>query len=134
MVLICGCMQKQSVQLSTETPPEPLAEEEVVEESPGEDPRLSAARELTRRGRDYLISGDPDAAIRTLERAVNLSPYSPENYYYLAEAWILKEDIRQAAEYNRLAETYLEQNPEWAERVAQQRNRIDGLSRPTSAH
>ena len=111
-----------------------MPEGEVIEDSPGEDPRLSAARELTRRGRDYLISGDPDAAIRTLERAVNLSPYLPQNYYYLAEAWILKEDIQQATEYNRLAETYLEQNQDWAERVAEQQNRITELSKADLNH
>jgi tetratricopeptide (TPR) repeat protein len=127
-------MQKQSVQISTENSPWPMPEEEVIEDSPGEDPRLSAARELTRRGRDYLMSGDPDAAIRTLERAVNLSPYSPRNYYYLAESWLLKEDFQQAAEYNRLAQAYLEQNSDWAERVAEQQNRIAELNNADVAH
>ena len=110
-----------------------MPEQEAIEESPGEDPRLSAARELTRRGRDYLMGGDPDAAIRTLERAVNLSPYSSQNYYYLAESWLLKEDFRQAAEYNRLAEAYLEQKSDWTERVAEQQNRIDELNNADKA-
>ena len=80
------------------------------------------------------MSGDPDAAIRTLERAVNLSPYSPHNYYYLAESWLLKEDYRQAAEYNRLAEAYLEQNSDWGERVTEQRNRIAELTNADAVH
>ena len=126
-VLVCACMQKQSVQVSPETTTLPLPEEESTEKDAGEDPRLSAARELTRRGQVYLRSGDPDAAIRVLERAVNLSPFSPQNYYYLSEAWILKESPRQAAEFNRLAETYLEQDPDWNERIARQRERITGF-------
>ena len=123
-VLVSACMQKQSVQVTPESTTLPLPEEQSTEKDPGEDPRLSAARELTRRAESFLRSGDPDAAIRTLERAVNLSPFSSQNYYYLSEAWILKEDLRQAAEFNRLAESYQEQDPDWTERISRQRERI----------
>jgi len=126
-VLVSACMQKQSAQVTPESTTLPLPEEQSTEKDPGEDPRLSAARELTRRGEAFLRSGDPDAAIRVLERAVNLSPYSPQSYYYLSEAWIMKEDMLQAAEFNRLAETYHEQNPDWAGRIERQRDRITEL-------
>lgn len=69
----------------------------------------------------------PDEAIRTLERSINLNPGNGTNYYYLAEAWLLKKDISQAAEFNRLAWIYLKDLPEWRRRLADQTDRIERL-------
>lgn len=85
---------------------------------------MVASLELTQQGRAFLEAGNADDALRVLERAVSIDPHNGENYYYLAEAWMLKDDGRQAAECNKLAAIYLQGNPEWNARVAEQRERI----------
>lgn len=92
------------------------------------DPRAVASLRLTDRARGYLDMGQPDDAIRTLERAINLYPDHGENYYYLAEAWIMKGNRSQAGEFNRLAALYLKDSPEWRSRIARQVRRIDSLA------
>jgi cytochrome c-type biogenesis protein CcmH/NrfG len=66
----------------------------------------------------------PDDAIGILERSLNLNPDNGRNYYYLAEAWLMKWNIGQATEFNRLAEIYLKDDSEWLNRVKLQRERI----------
>lgn len=91
-------------------------------ESPS--PRALASLRLTEQGRLLLEAGKPDEAIRVVERAISLHPTSGQNYYYLAEAWLLKGNRTQAQECNRLASLYLDQEPEWSARVMAQRYRI----------
>lgn len=107
------------------TPQGPLPREEKPArglESPS--PRALASLRLTEQGRLLLEAGKPDEAIRVLERAISLHSTSGQNYYYLAEAWLLKGNITQARECNRLASLYLEEEPEWRARVMAQRDRI----------
>ena len=87
-------------------------------------PRILASLQLTEQGISLLNKGKPDAAIRVLERAINLNPGSGENYYYLSEGWLQKDEAKQAKEFNRLAEIYLSEHPDWAIRVARQKDRI----------
>ncbi|MEA3232805.1 MAG: tetratricopeptide repeat protein [Thermodesulfobacteriota bacterium] len=87
-------------------------------------PRALAASELTEQGRILIEEKRPDDAIRTLERAMNLYPKNGKVYYYLSEAWLLKENIAQAMEFNRLARIYLQKDPEWTSRVEHQRLKI----------
>lgn len=87
-------------------------------------PRAVAALELTEQGKILVEEKRPDAAIRILERAMNLYPKNGKVYYYLSEAWLLKENIVQAAEFNRLARIYLQKDPEWASQVERQRIKI----------
>jgi tetratricopeptide (TPR) repeat protein len=82
---------------------------------------------LTDQGRTLLERGKTDDAISLLERAVSLHPTNGENYYYLAEAWLMKGNPAQAAEFNRLAGTYLKEDPLWMEKVLTQRKRIEAL-------
>ena len=93
-------------------------------EKPGLSPRALAALQLTEQGRIFLENNQPDDAIGILERALNLNPNNGRNYYYLAEAWLMKWNIGQATEFNRLAEIYLEDDHEWLNRVLLQRERI----------
>jgi tetratricopeptide (TPR) repeat protein len=72
----------------------------------------------------FLEKNQPDNAIGILERALNLNPNNGRNYYYLAEAWLMKWNIGQATEFNRLAEIYLKDDSEWLNRVILQRKRI----------
>jgi predicted Zn-dependent protease len=71
----------------------------------------------------------PDEAVRTLERAVNLHPTNGGNYYYLAEAWLMKGNVRQAREFHGLAAVYLRDHAEWKNRLKTQQERISGGSR-----
>jgi tetratricopeptide (TPR) repeat protein len=87
-------------------------------------PRVLAALQLTEQGRIFLENNQPDDAIGILERALNLNPDNGKNYYYLAEAWLMKGNIDQAAEFNRLAEIYLKDDSEWLNRVILQKERI----------
>ena len=84
-----------------------------------------AALELTEQGRILIEEKRPDAAIRILERAMNLYPKNGKVYYYLSEAWLLKDNIAQASEFNRLARIYLQKDPDWANRVERQRIKIE---------
>ena len=88
------------------------------------DPRALASLRFTDQGRLFLESGHPDDAIRMYEKALNLDPANGPNYYYLAEAWIMKGNIAQAAEFNGLAAIYLEGDAKWMDLVKQQRERI----------
>jgi tetratricopeptide (TPR) repeat protein len=87
-------------------------------------PRTLASLQLTEQGRIFLESDDPDNAIRTFERAINLNPTNGQNYYYMAEAWLLKGVIGQAKEFNRLAEIRLKNDPAWLRLILEQRERI----------
>ncbi len=112
-----GCMKPA---LTPEPPPSP--------ESPST-PRVLASLQLTEQGKSLLNKGKPDAAIRALERAINLNPGSGENFYYLSQAWLMKEEAKQAKEFNHLAEIYLNEYPEWTIRIARQKDRIHELEK-----
>ena len=94
-------------------------------EKPSADtPVALAALELTEEARILLDEGRTGDAIRLLERAVNLHPDSGRSYYYLAEAWIIRGDLRQAAEFNGLAEAYSDGGREWQVKIRGQKERI----------
>ena len=71
-----------------------------------------------------LERGRTDDAISLLERAMSLYPTNGENYYYLAEAWLMKAKTAQAEEFNRLACIYLEKDARWIDKVVEQTKRI----------
>ena len=110
---------------------EPSAEEEITlpEATPEENPRVAASLQLTDQGRRLVEARQPDNAIRVLEQAVSLNPANGQNYYYLAEAWLIKGYASQAKEFNQLAEIHLKQDPEWMIRVAKQADRIAELEK-----
>ena len=91
-------------------------------------PRAQASLRLTEQGRILLEDGKTNDAISTLEQAINLNPTSGLNYYYLSEAWLSSGKFEQASEFNRLAEIYLEESPEWTLKVNEQRGRLQGLN------
>ena len=111
-----GCMKPAL------TPEPPPPESQVA-------PRILASLQLTEQGRSLLNKGKPDAAIRVLERAINLNPGSGENDYYLSEGWLQKGEAKQAKEFNHLAEIYLNEYPDWAVRIARQKDRIQELEK-----
>ncbi|MEJ2657085.1 MAG: tetratricopeptide repeat protein [Desulfobacterales bacterium] len=126
IIALSGCAStfvKSTPGASLETPQEAGGGEENAEK-PGPSPRAIAALQLTEQGRMFLEQQQPDDAIGILERALNLNPDNGRNYYYLAEAWLMKGNISQASEFNRLAGFYLKDDTEWLKRVILQRERI----------
>lgn len=104
-------------------------EESATEEDASKDPRLAASLQLTDQGRRLIEAHKPDNAIRVLEQAVSLYPTNGRNYYYLAEAWLMKGSANQAREFNNLAEIHLKKDRAWMIRVAKQADRIAELEK-----
>jgi cytochrome c-type biogenesis protein CcmH/NrfG len=98
--------------------------QEKSDQSSGLSPRAVAALQLTEQGRIFLENQRPDEAIRILERALSLNPDNGRNYYYIAEGWLMKGNMGQAAQFNRLAEIYLKDDNEWLQKVILQKKRI----------
>ena len=88
------------------------------------DPRFRASMQLTEQARTLIDQERFDDAIRALERALALYPRNGQSYYYMAEAWLEKGTMSQAAEFNRLADMYLD-GPAWDERIDAQRLEIE---------
>ncbi len=89
------------------------------------DARALASKSLTDEGARLLKDRNFDGAIRILEQAVGVNPQDGQGYYYLAEAWIGKNDFPLAARFNGLASLYLRDEKGWPDRVRAQKNRID---------
>jgi tetratricopeptide (TPR) repeat protein len=104
--------------------PSEAEESVIVEETGRENARVVASLQLTGQGRRLLEDRQPDKAIRVLEQAVSLNPLNGQNYYYLAEAWLMKRSTDQAKEFNQLAKIHLKDDSEWMIRVGQQADRI----------
>ncbi len=110
--------------------PKPLPPKKEKPAEPPQDkqtPMALAALNFSEQGQVHLRNKKPDEAIRVLERAVNLNPKNGENYYYLAEAWLMKGNAAQAKEFNRLADIHIKTGPEWKDRIQTQKERIDKL-------
>ena len=116
---ITACVKEQASQ-------SPLPATQQVEPEPSQepDPRTLASLQLTEQGRRLVEAGKSDQAIRVLEQAISLNPDNGENYYYLAEALLLKGIMSEAKKINQLAEIHLKENSQWMERVIRQANKI----------
>ncbi len=118
-IALAGCVKERPAQ---QPPP---AVQQVEPQQPQEpNPRKVASLQLTDQGRRLLEAGKSDRAIRVLEQAVSLDPNNGQNYYYLAEAWLMKGVTSEAKDFNHLAEIHLRDDKEWSDRVAHQANRI----------
>jgi tetratricopeptide (TPR) repeat protein len=122
--MLVGCPKPPLTEYPTEAAVPPVSEE-----AADENPRALASLQLTEQGRRLVEERQPDRAIRVLEQAVSLHPTNGQNYYYLAEAWLLKGFADQAKEFNRLAEIHLKDDRQWLIRVAQQADRIAELDK-----
>ena len=90
-------------------------------------PQELASLELIDQAKALIDKDRPDDAIRLLERAINLHPQNGETYYYMAEAWLKKDDIPQAKEFHSLAGIYLRNDRQWSSRLTSQKVRIDNF-------
>ena len=122
--VLAGCAPAVLTPLPAEHPDEPRQTEKMETTPEKPSPRAVAALQLTDQGRMFLERGQPDDAIGILEQALNLNPAGGMNYYYLSEAWLMKGNIAQAAEFNRIAEIYFKDDNEWLDRLMHQRERI----------
>jgi hypothetical protein len=122
--VLVGCMEKPRVSV-TQPPPVPVPAPAPPSVQEPDNAHVRAAAAMVRQGRQHLTQGEPDAAIRILERSVALDSSSGQNYYYLAEAWLMKENARHAREFNRLAGIRFAQDAVWQTRISRQRARID---------
>lgn len=126
-----GCSWKNLAPPSSADRQPPLIKEEKAEETQLKiSPRALASLQLTNQGLALLQSSRPDDAIRIFERSISIDTYNGQNYYYMAEAWIMKGNKQQAIEFNQLAEIYLKLDAKWTDweiLVAKQRERILGL-------
>ena len=124
VLTVAGCAKKQ---ISQPLPPDQEQVEPDSEQAP--DPRTMASLQLTEQGRRLVEAGKSDQAIRVLEQAISLNPANGQNYYYLAEAWLIKKNLTEAREFNSLAELHLKDDTAWLERVARQADRIADLEK-----
>lgn len=102
--------------------PEIVGTDDQLEQTP--DSRMLASHSLTLTGYQLLQAKDYDGAIRTLERAVGINPADGPGYFYLAEAWLAKNNFNLATQFNGLASLYLRHDPTWSERARIQKKRI----------
>lgn len=113
------------------TPPVPTPEPRSTVPSPTQPeksaPRAVASLRLTEQARLLIASKKPDDAISILEKAMNIDSNNGQNYYYLAEAWIIKGNKKQATEFNRMAGMYLKNDAGWALKVRQQKEVIEKM-------
>ncbi|MBW2220223.1 MAG: hypothetical protein JRF40_12150 [Deltaproteobacteria bacterium] len=86
--------------------------------------RTRAARALNLKAASLLENHKPDAAIDLLERSIAIDSSNGQAYYYFSNAWLMKGDQKQAYEFNRLAEEYVEDDDEWRRRVLEQKSLI----------
>ncbi len=131
----CGCASTPYKPLPEKTVPKKTTPEtqQPEPEKPAPDARLQAAERLLTMAKDYLDKQKPDDAINFLERAIGLDPKNGQSYYFLAEAWQMKGNPRQALEFNRLAGIYLN-GIKWEIRVSRQKTMIENMQRPSSPH
>lgn len=104
------------------TPPSPSAESKTGTPPA---PRTIASLKLTEQAHALIESNAPDQAIRLLEKAIAIDPDNGRNYYFLAEAYLMKGDAKQARSFNRLAEIYLGKDADWTLKVKHQKARIE---------
>ena len=100
---------------------------EPVNSMKGPAPRTLASLRLTNQAQALIESNRPDEAIRILEKSLNMDPNNGLNYFFLAEAWIIKRNKTQALEFNRLAGIYLNEDPVWMDKVQRQKEHIENI-------
>ena len=120
-VLFWACTAKAPV-ISAPEPPHPSRS--AVESDSDRKHRIHAAEQLIEQGKADLKNSRPDSAMRSFERAVQLHPDGCGAYYYMAEAWLQKGDLRRARQFNRLARSYADQDPYWERRIRNQARQL----------
>jgi tetratricopeptide (TPR) repeat protein len=87
-------------------PPEKLKKQEAAKS-----PQRQASMQQVSQARGQLERGKPDAAIRTLEKAVRIDARNGEAFILLARAWKQKGEKRKALEFAKKAELLYQKQP-----------------------
>ncbi len=122
-IALWGCTTTKPIVDSASSQNIPSKTSDSITDQSQPHPSTLASLQLTSQGLILLESGKPDDAIRLLERAMSLNPANGQNYFYLAEAWLLKGNISQAEEFNRLANIYLKSDI-WINKISKQKQQI----------
>ncbi len=129
MIFLSGCtLVRQPV--FPDKPGEDIEDHpSVIPGETGVNARSNASDALLVQACQQLDHNKPDDAIDLLERAIALNPKEGRTYYYLARGWMMKGNADQASEFNTLAELYLGYDPEWLEKITEQKNNIHQMDR-----
>ncbi len=123
---ICLCF---GCAVKTALPPAPdgaVPPQEIVEEESSRNTSIiMASNSLTKEGDRRIKKGDIEGAISILERAIGINSKDGAGYYYLAEAWLKKGNLKLAAQYNKLAGIYLRTDSRWRLFAEEQERRIN---------
>jgi len=77
------------------------------------EPARAASLRVVEQARAELKAGNPDAAIRTMAKAISIDPTNPYAYFYLGQAYFAKKDYGQAAVFFSRAENGFLKDPAW---------------------
>ena len=123
--ILAACVKERPAGDTGALREEAARQEQPAPEKPaGPSPRALASLELTDQGRRHIEAGEADSAIRVLEQAISLHPGNGQNYYYLAEAWLMKGFAAEARQFNGLAESHLTGDEHWEKLLTRQAERI----------
>lgn len=120
-VLLLACAAKAPV---IPAPEPPHAAHTDAEPKAAREHRRTAAEQLIEQGRQELKKDRAEAAMRSFERAIQIHPDGCVPYYYMAEAWLQKGDVRRALQFNQLALSRADQDPYWKNRIREQQIKL----------
>jgi len=85
--------------------------EKLKKQEASRSPQRQASMQLVSQARGQLERGKPDAAIRTIEKAVRIDARNGEAFIVLARAWKQKGEKRKALEFAKKAELLYQKQP-----------------------
>jgi tetratricopeptide (TPR) repeat protein len=85
--------------------------EKLTKQEASKSPQRQASMQQVSQARGQLERGKPDAAIRTLEKAVRIDARNGEAFILLARAWKQKGEKRKALEFAKKAELLYQKQP-----------------------
>jgi hypothetical protein len=77
------------------------------------EPARAASLRIVEQARGELKAGGPDAAIRTMAKAISIDPTNPYAYFYLGQIYFVKKDYSQAVAFFSRAENGFAHDPAW---------------------
>lgn len=103
-----------AIDITTLTPTKDLSDTSLDSEIANADtPALAASLRLTEQARQEIDNQHPNAAIRTLGRAISIDAGDPFAYFFLGRAYLAKSNYAQALTFFQRAEIGFGARPEW---------------------
>jgi tetratricopeptide (TPR) repeat protein len=110
---------------STENLPLPAPNQIVLAIARSSSAKGTAAMRLIERGRSLLRVGEREKAVSTLEKALSLEA-NPYVYFYLSQAHYQLGHYQDALNFLEVAESWLDQQPDWVPEIAALKAQIPG--------